>query len=88
MIPFALRLAEEQVGIDSGENSGNALETSSDTAVAQDKVRSRYRATLHYFSNRWNSAWRLAYSAKMFVAIKKRLKLIALRILKFPSPQA
>ena len=69
MIPSVRRPAEGQEHIDSGEKWGNALETSSDTAVAQDGIRSRYRATLRYFSNRCNSAWRLAYLAKMFVAI-------------------
>jgi len=80
MTPSALRPAEGQERIDSGEKSGNALEISSDTAVAQDVIHSRYRATLRYFSDRWNSAWRLAYSAKMFVA-KQKKRLLELVVL-------
>ena len=56
MISSAMQLVEEHAGIDLGGRSSNVVETLSDIVVVQDGIRSRYKATLRYFSGHWSSA--------------------------------
>jgi hypothetical protein len=56
MILSALRMVEGRRGTDLSGRSRNAVETSSDIWVVQDGIHSHYRATLRYFSSRWNTA--------------------------------
>ena len=56
MISSALQLVEEHAGIDLGGRSSSVVEILSDVVVAQDGIRSRYKATLRYSSGHWSSA--------------------------------